>query len=78
MRIIQIASSHLIGLTSQETNLAIAYSKIANLDILVLSGENEQHNGLNNDLAKKKIRHIIINGLDRHQNLFNLIKIFQR
>lgn len=73
IKIIQVASSHIMGLTNQEVNLAINYNT-KKIDLLVLSGENEQYPSLFLKLKKNKIKYNIIYGLDEHKNFYKLIK----
>ena len=77
IRVLHVASSHMMGLTNQETQLALAYKSLADVDITVVSGENEQVNGSFNALNFAGIPFEIINGFDSHRNIFRLIKRFK-
>ena len=74
MRVIHVGSSYQMGLTSQETNLAISYEKFKDIKFFVLTGENEQFIGLRDRLKIADIRHVMIPGLDDHHDFIVLIK----
>ena len=60
IKVLHVGSSHLMGLTNQETQLALAYRSLDAVDVVVLSGENEQYNGCFAALADAGIPCIII------------------
>ena len=74
MKIIQVASSHKMGLTNQETQLALAYSGISELDVLVVTGKNEQYEGCFELLKSKGVANKVIKGFDVHHNFLRLVK----
>jgi len=74
MNLIHVGSSYQMGLTSQETNLAIAYKLNTKINFIALSGEKEQFIGLSSLLIKNNITHVIIPGFDEHRNFIRLIK----
>lgn len=78
IKLIHIASSHEMGLTNQETQLAIAYKRLSDLEALVVTGENEQYEGCFRLLKKNSISNKIIKGFDSHRDLFRLIREFNR
>ena len=78
IKLVHIASSHQIGLANQETQLAIAYKGLSEIDALVVSGEHEQYEGCFEILKKNGISNQIIKGLDVHHDLFRLIREFMK
>ena len=75
-RVIHIASSHKMGLTAQETELAIAYKKLNSFELLVVTGENEQFEGSFDRLLKNGVKNNIIKGFDEHGDFFRLVRDF--
>jgi glycosyltransferase involved in cell wall biosynthesis len=75
-KVIQIASSHKMGLTAQETELAIAYRKLNYFNLLVVTGENEQFKGCFTKLSDNKVKNTVINGFDEHHEFFRLVREF--
>lgn len=78
IRLLHVASSYHIGLTNQETQLAIAYREFEELDALVVTGENEQYVGCFSQLRNNNISFKTINGFDEHGNLFQLVENFTK
>ncbi|MDO3720317.1 glycosyltransferase family 4 protein [Marinobacter sp. chi1] len=78
LRLIHLASSHLIGLTNQELQLAKAYRKSGLGSILIVTGENEQVSGSFSQLKLNNIPYQVISGFDHHQNFFGLVREFKR
>jgi glycosyltransferase involved in cell wall biosynthesis len=76
IKLIHIASSHQMGLTNQETQLALAYRNVSDIDALVVTGEHEQYEGCFNLLKKNGISNQIIKGFDDHHEFFRLITEF--
>lgn len=76
IKLLHVASSHLLGLTNQETQLALAYHALPDLDISVLSGEKEQFIGCFAALKAADISVVRIRGFDEHHDLKRLIKEF--
>ena len=76
MKIIHVASSHQVGLTNQETQLALAYKKILEIDSLVVTGECEQYEGCFKLLEENGILNKIIKGFDIHFDFYRLVKEF--
>jgi len=76
IKLLHVASSHRIGLTNQETQLALAYNALEDMDITVLSGENEQCVGCFRQLKFACIPTVCISGFDEHYELRRLIKEF--
>jgi glycosyltransferase involved in cell wall biosynthesis len=76
IKLLHVASSHRIGLTNQETQLALAYNALDDVDITVLSGENEQCVGCFLQLKSSCIPVVRIVGFDEHYELKRLIKEF--
>lgn len=75
-KVIHIASSHKMGLTAQETELAIAYKNLNLFDLLVVTGENEQYEGSFNRLMENSVNNKIIHGFDEHRNFVRLVREF--
>ncbi|MFM2074947.1 MAG: hypothetical protein RJB34_1252 [Pseudomonadota bacterium] len=78
MKLIHLASSYKMGLTNQETQLALAFSKVDDLQYLVVTGENEQFEGCFETLCNNNINNKIIYGFDEHHEPFRLIKEFNQ
>lgn len=76
IKLLHVGSSHRMGLTNQETSLALAYHKLGALDLVVVSGENEQVEGCFTKLREAGIPSVQIAGFDEHQDLFRLIREF--
>ncbi len=75
-KVIHLASSHKMGLTAQETELAIAYRKLDYFDLLVVTGENEQFEGCFTKLLDRKVKNTVIQGFDEHSDFFRLVREF--
>jgi len=65
-----------MGLTNQETQLALAYKSLGNVGITVLSGENEQFSGCFDSLKAAGIPYVTIEGFDEHRDLWRLVDNF--
>lgn len=78
VHIIFFASSHKIGLTGQLTEQAVIFSKLYPGQFSFVSGEKQQYPNLAEKLYNNKAKHLIINGLDDHSNLWRLVKEFSR
>ena len=76
IRLLQVASSHRIGLTNQEAELALAYRRHDELDAMVVTGENEQFQGCFSRLAENNIPVSVVRGFDEHRDLMRLIREF--
>ncbi|MDP3705758.1 MAG: glycosyltransferase family 4 protein [Legionellaceae bacterium] len=76
IKLLHVASSHRLGLTNQETQLALAYNALPDLDISVLSGEMEQFAGCFSELEATNIPVVRIVGFDEHHDLKRLIREF--
>lgn len=76
LRLLHVASSHMMGLTNQETQLALAYQALNDVDITVVSGENEQVAGCFDALRRAGIPYATINGLDQHHQFIRLVREF--
>lgn len=77
LKLLHVASSHLIGLTNQETQLAHAYQALGHVDICVVSGENEQISGSFCTLGKSGIPVAVIQGFDDHRHILKLANEFK-
>lgn len=77
-KVIHVASSHKMGLTAQETELAVAYRKLNYFDLLVVTGENEQFKGCFKKLSDNDVNSSIIQGFDEHRDFFRLVSKFVR
>ena len=75
-RVIHVASSHRMGLTAQETELALAYKNLNAFDLLVVTGENEQVAGSFRRLSEHGVRNAIIPGFDEHRDFSRLVRQF--
>lgn len=73
INLLQFASSHKIGLTAQEASLAIEYTNNLNLNLTIISGENEQFKGLRQNIKIRNINHAVIQGLDEHKHFLKLM-----
>lgn len=76
IKVLHIGSSHLMGLTNQKTQLALAYKGLNNLDVTVLSGENEQVSGCFQTLSKAGVPYHVIQGFDEHHDFLRLVREF--
>ena len=76
IKVIHVASSHLLGLANQETQLSRAYNCLAGIDVLLLSGECEQYAGCFEILKRDGISNKIIKGFDVHHDFVRLVKEF--
>jgi glycosyltransferase involved in cell wall biosynthesis len=76
IRLIHIASSYQMGLTNQETQLALAYKSVSEIDSMVVTGECEQYEGSFELLKNNGIANKIIIGFDVHHDFIRLIKEF--
>lgn len=77
LKLLHVASSHIMGLTNQETQLALAYKNLGNVDLTVVSGENEQVSGSFSALRASGIPFVIIKGFDEHNEISRLIIEFK-
>lgn len=76
IKVLHVGSSHLMGLTNQETQLALAYRSLDAVDIVVLSGENEQYSGCFDALADAGIPCVKLKGFDLHRHFLRLVRGF--
>lgn len=76
VRFLHVASSYRIGLTNQETELALAYHDHEELDAMVVTGEKEQFAGCFSRLEQSKIPFSVIRGFDDHDDFMRLVKEF--
>lgn len=76
IRLIHVASSYQMGLTNQETQLALAYKRVAAIDSIVVTGECEQYEGCFKLLKSNGIANQIIKGFDVHHDFFRLVGEF--
>lgn len=76
LTLLHVASSHVMGLTNQKTQLAIAYKALGDVNITVLSGEKEQVSGSFHALKAADIPFVTINGFDDHHDILRLIREF--
>ena len=76
VRAIHVASSYRMGLTNQETLLAIAHKQNDLVDWIVVTGENEQCHGGFSSLAAHRIEFRVIVGFDEHHEIGRLVRQF--
>jgi glycosyltransferase involved in cell wall biosynthesis len=74
IKVLHVASSHLVGLTHQETQLAKAYALLDKVCVTVLSGESEQCYGCFDALNQSGVPFVIINGFDKHGEFIRIVR----
>lgn len=77
LTLVHVASSHIMGLTNQETHLALAYQALDAVHISVVCGEKEQVPGCFYALETAGIPIVIINGFDEHNQIWRLVTDFR-
>lgn len=76
IKVIHVGSSFQMGLTNQETQLSLAYKNLANIDVLLVTGENEQYKGCFEIVQSSGIANKVIKGIDVHHDFIRLVKEF--
>lgn len=65
-RLLYFCSDYSVGLTQAQTQMAISLSKETSIELVCVSSENEQENGLFEKLQEHNVNIITIPGLDAH------------